>query len=80
MSAVSFFVLKELFATRLFSKRACIVAKMNKEAFPSLEKLSKFKDQKVRGQYIGGNVSQNKPFQKQGTIQLLLTSMGALSL
>ncbi|XP_067401953.1 gastrokine-1-like [Emydura macquarii macquarii] len=36
----------ELFATRLFSKRACIVAKMNKEAFPSLEKLSKFKDQK----------------------------------
>uniref|UniRef100_A0A8C3F6Q2 Gastrokine 3, pseudogene n=1 Tax=Chrysemys picta bellii TaxID=8478 RepID=A0A8C3F6Q2_CHRPI len=39
---------KELFTTRLFNKRACIVAKMNKDAFPSLEKLSKFKDQKVR--------------------------------
>ncbi|CAM4703196.1 unnamed protein product [Caretta caretta] len=37
---------KELFATRLFNKRAYIVAKMNKDAFPSLEKLSKFKDQK----------------------------------
>uniref|UniRef100_A0A674IE46 Gastrokine 3, pseudogene n=1 Tax=Terrapene triunguis TaxID=2587831 RepID=A0A674IE46_9SAUR len=36
-----FFVLKELFATRLFNKRACIVAKMNKDAFPSLEKLTK---------------------------------------
>ncbi|CAM2108592.1 unnamed protein product [Caretta caretta] len=38
---------KELFATRLFNKRAYIVAKMNKDAFPSLEKLSKFKDQKL---------------------------------